>query len=82
MHPGGNPFEPQSADPFGTVRTSVRATEHGSVRAGRSDQSPSGAPPSADYNTFAVLSPIFAVVVPPGGRGAGAPGFAPDPAHR
>ena len=28
---------------------------------------PAGAPPSADYNTFAVLSPIFAVVVPPAG---------------
>jgi Domain of unknown function (DUF4190) len=28
---------------------------------------PYGAPPSADYNTFAVLSPIFAVVVPPAG---------------
>ena len=26
-----------------------------------------GPPPSADYNTFAVLSPIFAVVVPPAG---------------
>ena len=28
---------------------------------------PYGAPPPADYNTFAVLSPIFAVVVPPAG---------------
>jgi hypothetical protein len=26
-----------------------------------------GAKPSTDYNTFAVLSPIFAVVVPPAG---------------
>ena len=28
---------------------------------------PYGSPPSADYNTFAVLSPIFGVVVPPAG---------------
>jgi hypothetical protein len=52
MHPGGNPFEPQSADPFGP---------------GAPIGPPYGAPPAPDYNTFAVLSPIFAVVVPPAG---------------
>src|SRR5689334_20891033 len=64
MRPSGNPFEPPSADPFGTpygdatVPPSTTPFRHGA---------PYGAPPSADYNTFAVLSPIFAVVVPPAG---------------
>src|SRR5690242_10559415 len=64
MRPSGNPFEPPSADPFGTpyggptVPPSTAPFSRGS---------PYGAPPSADYNTFAVLSPIFAVVVPPAG---------------
>jgi peptidyl-prolyl cis-trans isomerase B (cyclophilin B) len=52
MHPGGNPFEPQSADPFGP---------------GAPIGPPYATPPAPDYNTFAVLSPIFAVVVPPAG---------------
>jgi hypothetical protein len=64
MRPSGNPFEPPSADPFGTpygdapAPPSTAPFRHGA---------PYGAPPSADYNTFAVLSPIFAVVVPPAG---------------
>ena len=67
MHPGDKPFEPQSADPFGTPYgpgsvPPVRVRWQGTL-IGR----PHGAPSSADYNTFAVLSPIFAVVVPPAG---------------
>jgi hypothetical protein len=64
VRPSGNPFEPQSVDPFGTpygdpsAPPSTTPFGHGA---------PYGAPPSADYNTFAVLSPIFAVVVPPAG---------------
>ena len=60
MRPSGNPFEPPSADPFGTP--------YGDPSAPPSTAPFTyGAPPSADYNTFAVLSPIFAVVVPPAG---------------
>jgi hypothetical protein len=64
MHPGGNPFEPGSADPFGSP---AAPTSTGQFGRGASIGPPSGAPASADYNTFAVLSPIFAVVVPPAG---------------
>src|SRR4051795_5304556 len=68
MHPGGNPFEPQSADPFGTPPGPGSAPPTaGPFGQGASSGRPYGAPPSADYNTFAVLSPIFAVVVPPAG---------------
>ena len=67
MQPSGNPFEPQSVDPFGTPRMNARAAKRGLVRARPRMGAPYGAPPSADYNTFAVLSPIFAVVVPPAG---------------
>ncbi|OBF33252.1 hypothetical protein A5724_19455 [Mycobacterium sp. ACS1612] len=59
MRPSGNPFEPQSADPFGTP--------YGDQSAPPSTTPFRYGPPSADYNTFAVLSPIFAVVVPPAG---------------
>jgi hypothetical protein len=59
MHPGGNPFEPQSADPFGPPPTPASAPP--STGQFRQDAS------TTDYNTFAVLSPIFAVVVPPAG---------------
>jgi hypothetical protein len=68
MHPGGNPFEPQSADPFGTPYGPPSA---GPFVHGAPIGPPYGAPPSADYNTFAVLSPIFAVVVPPAGVALG-----------
>jgi Domain of unknown function (DUF4190) len=72
MHPGGNPFEPQSADPFGTPYGPGPAPPTaGPFGQGDSSGRPYGAPPSADYNTFAVLSPIFAVVVPPAGVALG-----------
>ncbi len=68
MHPGGNPFEPQSADPFGTQYGPASAPPSaGPFGRGAPIGPPYGPPPSADYNTFAVLSPIFAVVVPPAG---------------
>jgi Domain of unknown function (DUF4190) len=68
MHPGGNPFEPQSSDPFGTPYGSTSAPPSATPfgHGGRLG-APYGAPPSGDYNTFAVLSPIFAVVIPPAG---------------
>jgi len=68
MHPGGNPFEPQSADPFGTKHGPASAPPSaGPFGPSAPIVVPYEPPPSADYNTFAVLSPIFAVVVPPAG---------------
>ena len=67
MHPGGNPFEPQSADPFGPPPTPSAPPATGPFGQGASTGLVYGAKPSTDYNTFAVLSPIFAVVVPPAG---------------
>ena len=72
MHPGGKPFEPQSADPFGTPNGAASASPGaGPFAQGAPIGPPYGAPPSAEYNTFAVLSPIFAVVVPPAGVALG-----------
>jgi hypothetical protein len=68
MHPGGKPFEPQSADPFGTPYGPGSAPPSPNpLGQGTLTGRLRGAPWSADYNTFAVLSPIFAVVVPPAG---------------
>jgi hypothetical protein len=67
MHPGGNPFEPQSADPFGPSPPASAPPATGPFGQGASTGLAYGATPSPDYNTFAVLSPIFAVVVPPAG---------------
>src|SRR5215213_9705140 len=68
MQPSGNPFEPQSVDPFGTPYAGASAPPSAAPFGhGPRMGAPYGAPPSADYNTFAVLSPIFAVVVPPAG---------------
>ena len=68
MNPGSNPFEPRSADPFGPPHASASAPPStGPFGQGPPMGASYGAPPSADYNTFAVLSPIFAVVVPPAG---------------
>jgi peptidyl-prolyl cis-trans isomerase B (cyclophilin B) len=68
MHPGGNPFDPQSADPFGPPPTPASAPPStGLFGQGGSTGLAYGPTPSTDYNTFAVLSPIFAVVVPPAG---------------
>ena len=67
MHPGGNPFEPQSADPFGPSPPASAPPATGPFGQGASYGRAYGATPSPDYNTFAVLSPIFAVVVPPAG---------------
>ena len=67
MHPGGNPFEPQSADPFGPSPSSSAPPHTGAFGQGASAGPAYGATPSPDYNTFAVLSPIFGVVVPPAG---------------
>ncbi len=68
MQPGGNPFEPRSADPFGPPPAPASAPPStGPFGQGASIGPPYGATPPTDYNTFAVLSPIFAVVVPPAG---------------
>jgi hypothetical protein len=68
MQPGGNPFEQRSADPFGPPPAPASAPPStGPFGQGASIGPPYGATPPTDYNTFAVLSPIFAVVVPPAG---------------
>ena len=60
MQPSGNPFEPQSVDPFGTPYAGASAPPSAAPFGhGPRMGAPYGAPPSADYNTFAVLSPIF-----------------------
>src|SRR5437899_1862868 len=68
MYPGGNPFEPQSGDPFGAPPMSGYAAPNAS---GFGYGAPTGLqpppPPKTPYNTFAVLSPVLAVVVPPAG---------------
>lgn len=73
MHPGNDPFGPPGGDPF--AAPPVTSSTWGAPGAGY------GAPPSgggpyppaqkSDYNTFAVLSPIFGVVVPPAGVALG-----------
>jgi len=68
MHPGANPFEPQSTDPFGPPPAPASARPSTGPFGQGAPMGPTyRAPPSPDYNTFAVLSPIFAVVVPPAG---------------
>jgi hypothetical protein len=68
MQPGGNPFEQRSADPFGPPPVPASGPP-GTAQFGQgaSIGPPYGPTPPTDYNTFAVLSPIFAVVVPPAG---------------
>jgi Domain of unknown function (DUF4190) len=70
MYPSDDPFAPQSGDPFagppptvsygGGPTSPVGYPAHPGAPFG-------GPPPSADYNTLAVLSPIFGVLVPPAG---------------
>src|SRR5882757_5414955 len=68
MQPGGNPFEQRSADPFGPPPAPVSGPPSTApFGQGASIGPPYGAISPTDYNTFAVLSPIFAVVVPPAG---------------
>jgi hypothetical protein len=61
----GNPFEPQPGDPFGPAigqpGTGYPRGTSGDWPFGRNPYQP---PPQQHYNTFAVLSAIFAVVVP------------------
>lgn len=72
MYPGGNPFEPQSADPFGGPPMSGYASPNsGGLGYGAPTGLQPPPPPKTDYNTFAVLSPVFAVVVPPAGVALG-----------
>lgn len=72
MYPGANPFEPHSGNPFGTPP----ATGSGNPPAsGFGFGAPMGyqqvPPPKAPLNTFAALSPVFAVVIPPAGVALG-----------
>lgn len=72
MYPGGNPFEQQTGDPFGGPPVSGYASPNsGGFGYGAPTGSRPPTPPKADYNTFAVLSPVFAVVVPPAGVALG-----------
>src|SRR4029079_8904644 len=68
MQPGGTPFEQRSADPFGPPPAPASAPPStGPFGQGASIGPPYGATQPTYYNTLAVLSPIFAVVVPPAG---------------
>lgn len=68
MNPGGNPFEPRAADPFGPPPATASAQPTGGPLGQMAPMVPHHQPHGfTDYNTFAVLSPIFAVVVPPAG---------------
>jgi hypothetical protein len=72
MHPGEDPFAPQSGDPFGAPPPTVRYGGPPS-QYGMPASAPFGGPPPPrrDYNTLAVLSPIFGVFVPPAGVAMG-----------
>ena len=69
MTQSGDPFQQQPADPFGapagppTVSYAQPAPELWQF----GPATPSPPPKSPPYNTFAVLSPILAILVPPGG---------------
>jgi hypothetical protein len=80
MHPGNDPFGAPGGDPFGGPPvTNSGYGAPGNYGAPNSYGAPPnfGAPPpgggsypppqKSDYNTYAVLSPIFGVVVPPAG---------------
>jgi hypothetical protein len=72
MHPGGNPFEPHPADPFAGQRVSGYGPPvTGQFGYGPPSGPPFGQAPNQETNTFAVLSPIFAVIVPPVGVALG-----------
>lgn len=72
MHPGGSPFEPQSASPFGEPPVSGFGIPHGTDLG---FGAPAGfqqlPPPKPPLNLFAALSPVFAVVIPPAGVALG-----------
>jgi hypothetical protein len=76
MHPGEDPFGSPTGDPFGAPPPVTYGAQTGGF-SGFSGSSgppvaPFGAPPPrGDYNTLAVLSPIFGVLVPPAGVALG-----------
>jgi len=65
MTRGGDPFDQHTGDPF----TTARRTAHASPSAGSWPQQshPLQPPQAPRYNTFAVLAPVFAVLLPPAG---------------
>jgi hypothetical protein len=68
MYPSEDPFGPQSGDPFGGQPPTVSYGGAPTAPVGYPGALPfGGQPPRADYNTLAVLSPVFAVIVPPAG---------------
>jgi Domain of unknown function (DUF4190) len=71
MHPAEDPFGSPSGDPFGASPPPVT---YGAQASGFSapPSVPFGAPPPhGDYNTLAVLSPIFGLIIPPAGVALG-----------
>lgn len=66
---GGDPFQQQSADPFGVPAAppTVSYPQPPAELWQFGPASTSAPTPSPPYNTFAVLSPILAILVPPAG---------------
>jgi Domain of unknown function (DUF4190) len=62
---GGDPFDSHAGDPF----ASATGAAHTSPNAGGWPQGFGSRPPTQQprYNTFAVLAPVFAVLLPPAG---------------
>ncbi|BBZ36013.1 DUF4190 domain-containing protein [Mycolicibacterium confluentis] len=68
MYPGGDPFQRQSPDPFGAPSGPVHSTQYGGGFGYPTPPGPQApAPQRPPLNTFAVLSPVLAVVLPPAG---------------
>ncbi len=67
MYPSEDPFAPSSGDPFGGTPPTVSYGGAPTAPVGYPGAPFGGQPPRADYNTLAVLSPVFGVIVPPAG---------------
>lgn len=72
MHPGEDPFGSPTSDPFGAPPVTYGAQTSGFAGSPGPPATSFGAPPPhGDYNTLAVLSPIFGVIIPPAGVALG-----------
>ena len=71
MHPGEDPFGSPTGDPFGAPPPVTYGAQTGGFSPGPPAPSFGAPPPRGDYNTLAVLSPIFGVIIPPAGVALG-----------